>query len=117
MWFPLTDRPIPLGGLTVLAGSHKLGILPAHPAQGVGGLGIDTSNLDYAWHASDMQAGDIISFHSFTVHKALPNLSGDRFRLSTDIRYQGVSQPIVEDGLLPHYNRLSWDEIYKGWKN
>jgi ectoine hydroxylase-related dioxygenase (phytanoyl-CoA dioxygenase family) len=115
VWLPLTDCPIGLGGLTLLAGSHKLGILPARAALGAGGLGIDTSKLDYSWHAGDMAAGDILIFHSFTVHKALPNLSGNRFRISTDTRYQGVSQPIVEDGLLPHFNRLTWDEIYKGW--
>jgi hypothetical protein len=33
-----------------------------------------------------------------------------------DYRYQGISQPIVEDGLRPHYERLSWDQIYQGWK-
>jgi ectoine hydroxylase-related dioxygenase (phytanoyl-CoA dioxygenase family) len=115
VWMPLSDCPISLGGLAVLAGSHKLGILPAHQAPGAGGLGIDTSKLDYPWHTDDMQAGDTLIFHSFAVHRALPNLSGNRFRISTDTRYQGVSQPIVEDGLLPHYGRLTWDQIYEGW--
>jgi hypothetical protein len=27
-----------------------------------------------------------------------------------------VSQPIVADGLLPHYNRLTWEQIYQGWQ-
>ncbi len=24
-------------------------------------------------------------------------------------------QPLIEDGLLPHYNRLTWEVIYQGW--
>jgi hypothetical protein len=32
-----------------------------------------------------------------------------------DYRYQGVSQPLTEGSLLPHFNRLSWEEIYRGW--
>lgn len=115
VWLPLTDFPIGLGGLTKSAGTHKFGILPARAALGAGGFGIDTSILDYAWHASDLAAGDILFFHSFTVHKALPNRSGNCFRFSTDTRYQGVSLSIVENGLLSHFNRLFWDEIYQGW--
>jgi ectoine hydroxylase-related dioxygenase (phytanoyl-CoA dioxygenase family) len=94
-----------------------VGILPVHKADGAGGLGIDTSELGLPWHTDDMAAGDALIFHSHTVHRALPNITESRLRFSVDYRYQGVSQPIVEDGLLPHYNRLSWDQIYAGWTN
>jgi hypothetical protein len=40
-----------------------------------------------------------------------------QIRISTDYRYQGVSQPIVADGLEPHYGRVGWSEIYQGWHN
>jgi hypothetical protein len=114
-WTPLSDCPQELGGLAVLAGSHTLGLLPVHKADGAGGLGVDTGHLGLPWHTIDYRAGDVLLFHSMVVHKALPNRTPDRLRLSTDYRYQGVSQPIVADGLEPHYSRLSWDEIYQGW--
>lgn len=115
-WIPLSDCPQVLGGLAVLAGSHRLGLLPVHKANGAGGLGVDTDGLGLEWHTSDYHAGDVLIFHSMLVHKALPNLTPDSLRLSADYRYQGVSQPIVADGLEPHYGRLTWDDIYLGWQ-
>jgi ectoine hydroxylase-related dioxygenase (phytanoyl-CoA dioxygenase family) len=115
MWMPLVDCPAELGGLAVLAGSHTLGILPVHAATGAGGIGITTDKLGLSWHTSNFAAGDILLFHSHTIHKALPNVTSNRLRISVDYRYQGVSQPIVEDGLYPHYGRLTWEEIYQGW--
>ena len=117
VWMPLRDCPIELGNLTMLAGSHKLGILPPHVADGAGGLGVDTDSVGLAWYAGDLQAGDALIFHSHTVHKAFPNRTENQLRLSVDYRYQGVSQPLVADSLEPHYGRLSWDEIYEGWQD
>lgn len=114
-WFPLSDCPQSLGSLLVLAGSHTHDILPVYKASGAGGLAIDTETLPHEWHGNDFQQGDVLFFHSHTVHKALPNCSADQLRISVDFRYQGLSQPIVEDGLLPHYNRLGWEAIYQGW--
>jgi hypothetical protein len=85
-------------------------------ANGAGGLGVDVEDLGLTWHTSDYRAGDVLVFHSHTVHKALPNITQDQIRISVDYRYQGVSGALVEDGLLPHYNRLSWDQIYQGWR-
>jgi len=114
-WIPLSDCPQALGGVAVLAGSHVHDILPVHKASGAGGLGIDTEELDLPWHTSDYQPGDVLVFHSHTVHKGLPNRTTNRLRFSVDYRYQGVSGAIVEDGLMPHYNRLGWEKIYQGW--
>lgn len=113
-WFPLSDCPQEMGSLIVLAGSHEQNILPVQRMSGAGGLGVRTESLGLQWHGSDFAAGDVLIFHSHTVHKALPNLTG-KIRLSVDYRYSGISQPIVPDGLQPHYARLSWDEIYQGW--
>lgn len=115
-WIPLGDCPRHLGGLAVLAGSHKCGVLPTRAAYGAGGLGVDTDGLDLTWVSTDYQVGDFVLFQSLTVHKALPNQTKDRLRLSVDYRYQGQSQPITAGSLLPHFNRVSWDEIYSGWK-
>ncbi|CAN5613874.1 hypothetical protein BH10CHL1_BH10CHL1_25540 [soil metagenome] len=115
-WIPLSDCPQALGGVAVLAGSHVHDILPVHKASGAGGLGIDTDELDLPWHTIDYKLGDVLVFHSHTVHKGLPNRTTNQLRISVDYRYQGVSGAIVEDGLIPHYNRLGWEQIYQGWQ-
>lgn len=119
-WIPLGPCPIELGGLSVLSGSNRNGIYPVKPAFGAGGLGIDTAPLEADgcyWVSGDYEIGDALFFHSHAVHKALPNQTNDRIRLSVDYRYQGASQPVTEGSLLPHFNRMGWDEIYTGWKS
>ena len=117
-WIPLGVCPQHLGGLTVLSGSHRNGIYPVKPAFGAGGLGIETEPLEangLSWVGGDFDIGDALFFHSHTVHKALPNQTPDKIRLSVDYRYQGSSQPVTQGSLLPHFNRMPWDEIYKAW--
>ena len=117
-WIPLGECPEYLGGLTVLSGSHRHGIYPVKPAFGAGGVGIDTEPLEangLHWVGGDFDIGDALFFHSHTVHKALPNQTSNRIRLSVDYRYQGSSQPVTQGSLLPHFNRMPWDEIYKEW--
>lgn len=116
-WIPLGDCPRGLGGLAVMLGSHLNGLYPVHSAYGAGGLGINTDLLPFAWATTDYRIGDVIVFHSFVVHKALPNLTDDRIRLSVDFRYQPVSEPVTEGSLLPHHARLSWDQVYAGWRS
>ena len=74
-WIPLGDVPRDLGGLAVLPGSHKLGILAPRAAYGAGGLGIETDQYGLSWHSGDFLAGDVLLFPSYMVHKALPNLT------------------------------------------
>ena len=58
----------------------------------------------------------MLFFHSHTVHQRLPNLSGDRLRLSVDFRYQRASDPVMDKMLEPHQYRLSSEDIYAEWK-
>jgi ectoine hydroxylase-related dioxygenase (phytanoyl-CoA dioxygenase family) len=116
-WIPLGDCPVSLGSLVVLTGSNHDGILPVHRALGAGGVGIDTDSLSHTWAGSDFKLGDCLLFHSLTVHKALPNLSPDRIRLSVDFRYQPLSHPVTADSLLPHYAQVRWEEIYADWQS
>ena len=119
-WIPLGDCPKYLGGLSVLSGSHRFGIYPVQPAFGAGGLGIDTDPLEadgMHWVSGDYEIGDALFFHSHAVHKALPNQTPDRIRLSVDYRYQGSSKPVTQGSLLPHFNRMPWEQIYKEWKS
>lgn len=118
-WMPLTACPTPLGGLAMLRGSHRHGLLPMRPAIGPGGVEADTEAIErehgLTWHAQDLGAGDVLIFHSHTVHRALPNLTPDGVRLSADYRYQDAAAPVVADSLEPHFGRLSWDEVYADW--
>jgi len=114
-WIPLGDVSRALGGLMVDAGSHAGGPYEYHLSLGAGGMGIDPAALPDRWHTTDYRTGDVLLFHSHMVHRALPNLSADRLRLSVDYRYQGCSQPIADSNLKPHTGQLTWDEVYSDW--
>jgi ectoine hydroxylase-related dioxygenase (phytanoyl-CoA dioxygenase family) len=105
-WTPLGACPITLGGLAIWPGSHTHGFLDHnvyHPGA-VGGSGVPVDPTQAVWHTTDFEPGDALFFHAFTIHKALPNLSGDRLRLSTDNRYQRDGDAIDPGALLPHFN-------------
>ena len=38
-------------------------------------------------------------------------------RLSVDCRYQGITRPVTEGSLKPHFQRLTWEEIYRDWRS
>lgn len=116
-WIPLMDVPVELGGIAVLVGTHRQGIYPVQRMPGAGGVGIDTARFYAEWATDDYNMGDVLLFHSETIHRSLTNITGNRIRLSVDYRYQGVSQPIAEGSLLPHFQRFGWDFVYKDWKS
>jgi ectoine hydroxylase-related dioxygenase (phytanoyl-CoA dioxygenase family) len=105
-WTPLGACPIALGGLAIWPGTHRRGFLDhsVHHPGAVGGCGVPVDPAEATWHTTDFEPGDALFFHSFTIHKALPNLSGDRLRLSTDNRYQRNGDAIDPGALLPHFN-------------
>jgi len=116
VWFPLNDCPRELGGLVIARGSHKNGILPTHEAEGTGGLCSIVDDDAQEWVSNDFQLGDVILFHSLTVHKALPNIIEELLRVSCDFRYQTLSEPVVVwDTLRPHMQLHSWKDIYSNW--
>ncbi len=114
-WIPLGDTTETLGGLQVMRATHTLGLLPTHKAEGAGGHGVSTEGLSGEWAHGDFTAGDVLVFHSHTVHRSVPNQFPDRLRLSVDYRYQPVSLPIVRGSLEPHCSVAEWADIYAGW--
>ena len=116
-WIPLVDCPADLGGVALLPDTHKQSIFEVHPTSGAGGLGIDTQGFEQCWQSVDYNIGDVLIFHSYTVHKGLPNITANQLRFSVDYRFQGVSQPVTEGSLQPHHGRISWDQVYKEWKH
>lgn len=116
-WLPLGDCPADLGGIALMPGSHREAVLPTKPAAGAGGRAVAAGELPYGWVGGDLHAGDVLTFHSHTVHRALPNRTRSRMRLSVDYRYQPVDEPVAPDSLQPHFGRLTWEEIYAGWRD
>lgn len=117
IWFPLGDCPFELGGLTVLSGSRRLGLLSTVEAHGAGRTGVEIGETELEWVSSEFAAGDVVMFNSHTVHAGLPNKTEDRLRISMDVRAQPASQPVHAWSLQPHMGRLTWDEIYAGWRD
>ena len=81
-WIPLGDVPLALGPLALMPGSHKAGVLDTYVVPGAGGTGAKISHLPPRWVSADFEAGDIVTFSSLTVHRALPQQDRDIVRLS-----------------------------------
>jgi hypothetical protein len=115
-WIPLGDCPQAHGGLTILRHSHRNGVIPIQHVKGAGGIAVQLCPGENAWARGDYQAGDLITFPSLTVHKALRCTVPRMIRLSLDVRYQSIDEPIEEHSLNPHCE-LTWEEIYANWKS
>ena len=118
-WVPLGDCPNHMGPLKVLKGSHKYGILPMrhHLGPGSRAARIPDALNHLTWHRSPFEAGDVLLFSALTVHAATDNLDASKMRLSVDYRYQTEGSPLTAGCLEPHFERLSWEEVYKDWKS
>ena len=111
-WIPLHDCPPDQGALRVLDGSHKFGL---QPTAGNTGYIPPGSEQGGGWVAGTIRAGDVLIFHSLTVHEAAPNLSG-RMRISIDCRFQSYRQPVNPSVLVfAGDGRRSWEKTYSDW--
>ena len=115
-WFPLGHCPREMGSLTVLRGSHRNGVVAVKPAKGAGGFASLLCPNEIDWVEGDFELGDILTFPSYTVHRALRSQHRERIRLSCDIRFQPVDKEIHENSLKPH-GAYAWEDLYAGWKN
>ena len=120
-WAPVGNCPIELGGLAILPGSHKVNkVMDHHFSLGAGSLCVNEDELSGEWHSTNYEIGDTLIFPALTIHKALPNLTEDRLRVSLDNRYQAVDDPIAEHMLEPHlnvFNSLQWEHVYHNWES
>ena len=116
-WIPLGDCPRTHGPLSILRGSHRLGVLPLVPSLGAGSRRVElgASHEQLGWVGGDLRLGDVLIFHSLTVHRSLLNRE-EAMRLSVDYRFQAAGNQLTEPCLRPHFGRLTWDDIYEGWQ-
>jgi ectoine hydroxylase-related dioxygenase (phytanoyl-CoA dioxygenase family) len=118
-WIPLGDCPMKQGTLAILRGSPQYGVLPLEFSLGPGNSQAMLPNEmrdRLTWVTNDFSAGDVLLFGALTVHASLHNATG-RMRLSVDFRYQCEGEEASDLVLKPHFERLTWDEIYAGWKS
>jgi hypothetical protein len=119
-WIPVGDCPMELGGLAVLRGSHRYGLLPLDTDLGAGNRKavVPLEMLEaLRWVSADYSTGDVVLFRSLTVHAALHNASEFFMRVSVDFRYQLEGEELTERCLEPHFGRLTWDDIYSTWRS
>lgn len=116
-WIPLADCAISDGALAVLEGSHRAGVLPLgfHLGAGNRRAVLPPEFEQLRWVGADFRLGDVLLFSSLTVHKAMENHNPERMRLSVDFRYQLEGEALTPGCLQPHFQRLSWEEIYADW--
>lgn len=114
-WIPLGDCPVDAGPLSVLRRSHVNGLLPVGSAKGAGGIEALLCDEGDAWCAGGFRCGDVLTFPAHTVHRALPTTEPGRVRLSMDVRYQPVSEP-VDSLSLGNHAELPWEAVYAGWQ-
>jgi hypothetical protein len=120
-WVALHDVTEDMGRVKVLPGSHTGGVRPVFSTQGVGGVQCEIYDDETLWHVSDFEAGDVLIFHSCTVHKAEPNTTAETVRISVDTRFCDHGAPVFSTNLDPHHGwrieGLDWSSIYSGWKD
>jgi len=120
-WVALHNVTEAMGRVKVLPGSHQRGVRPVFHTQGVGGVQCEIYDDETTWHVCDFEAGDVLIFHSCTVHKAEPNTTTDTVRISIDTRFCDHGAPVFSTNLEPHHGwrieGLDWPSIYSGWQD
>jgi hypothetical protein len=116
-WIPFGRVPPELGGLKVLVGSARYGVLAPVHTDRPGGLTLDVPAGE--WATTTFEPGDVLLFHSFTVHAAMPNRTA-RLRLSMDVRHQRTDAPIAADWLGPDGGSAitgGWETLAREWSS
>jgi hypothetical protein len=119
IWVALHDVNREMGRLKILPKSHAQGVRPVTTSAGVGNVQCDIYPEETTWHVSDVSQGDVIIFHSATVHAAQANTSSQKVRMSIDTRFCDYGAPVCSINLDPHHGwripGLNWERIYQHW--
>jgi hypothetical protein len=113
-WFPVGDCDVDHGPLAVLRGSHHNGYVPIVWQPGAGGIAAQLCDRENDWVGGGFGIGDVLTFSSLTVHRALRSHVPQEIRISMDVRYQRASD-VIEERSLSNHAVHSWDEIYADW--
>jgi ectoine hydroxylase-related dioxygenase (phytanoyl-CoA dioxygenase family) len=116
-WIPLHDCPASLGPLRILEGSHRFGVQD-HDHQNLHVPEIpEGAAMGGEWVGGDIHAGDVLIFHSLTVHAASPNVS-DQMRISVDCRFQDCAR-VINPAILAFAGESgkSWEKTYADWRS
>jgi ectoine hydroxylase-related dioxygenase (phytanoyl-CoA dioxygenase family) len=115
VWIPLHDCPVRNGPLQVVEGSHRAGFLKHNEENlHVPEIAVD-ARFENDWVGGPIYAGDVLMFHSLTVHAASPNLS-ERMRLSIDCRFQDYRRALHPANLaFSGESGKSWEKTYSDW--
>ena len=135
VWTPLDDVTYDMGPLVILAGSHQFDAVK----ETYGKMDVDRDHVtghftnepiemvdQYGgqWQTSEFSMGDVIILGMYTMHGSINNKS-NRFRISTDTRYQLATDPVdhrwVGENPVAHYawtegKTVSMDEMRRKWK-
>ena len=133
-WTPIGDIPLELGPLAILVGSHRFEIIKGTYGQ----MDVDRDHVTgwfsndpfelidkYGgqWQTANFRQGDVLIFGMFTMHASLDNTT-NRFRLTTDTRYQPANEPgddrWIGDNPTGHYawrigKTVSMDQARQQW--
>jgi ectoine hydroxylase-related dioxygenase (phytanoyl-CoA dioxygenase family) len=120
IWVALHRISSEMGRVKVLPGSHKGGVRRVFSAAGVGGVQCEIYPGETTWHVADSDPGDVLIFHSATVHKAEPNRTAGTVRMSVDTRFCDHGAPVFSTNLEPHHGwrieGLNWERVYRDWQ-
>lgn len=111
-WIPLHNCTFNHGPLKILEGSHRYGLQPT-----LGDTGYISPDMERGgdWVSGEIDAGDVLLFHSLTIHEAAPNVS-DQLRVSIDCRFQSYEHPVNPGALVfTGASNRSWEDIYAKW--
>lgn len=116
-WIPLHDCSVNVGPLQILERSHRLGYLH-HDSENLHVPEISTQAVaPDDWVGGKICAGDVLVFHSLTVHAALPNIS-NQLRISLDCRFQDYRRAINPANLaFAGDSGKSWEKTYSTWRS
>jgi ectoine hydroxylase-related dioxygenase (phytanoyl-CoA dioxygenase family) len=121
-WIPLIDVPEERGCLQVIPGSHRYGLL--QHGTGAGNRVPPERFPPGEPRPLPVRAGDMILFHNYVLHAALPNVT-DTIRWSMDLRWQDPAKPtgrpfypgfIVRSKARPETVQLDYDEWRQRWE-